>query len=108
MSMGILSNIPGREEAVCFILEGEEDDLVKKLLDYLEELSDWAYEILCEKFGYVFEALEQSPNCGNENLTKVFDNYLRELIVLGYNSSNYDLNLIKPKLIEHLVKKLVP
>ena len=46
------------------------------MLDYLEELSDQAYEILCEKFIYVFEALEQSPNCRKENLTKDFDNYL--------------------------------
>ena len=76
------------------------------MLDCLGELSDRAYEILCEKFSYVLEALEQSPNCRKENLTKQFYNYLRELIVLGYNSSNYDSNLIKPKLIEHLVNKI--
>ena len=107
MSVAISSNIPEKKEAVCFIFEGEEGELVKKMLDYLEELSDWAYEILCEKFRYVFEALELSPNFRKENVTKEFDSYLCGLIVLGYNSSNYDLNLIKPKLIRHLVKKLV-
>ena len=39
MSVAISSNTPGKEEAVCFISEGEEGDLVKKLLDYLEKLT---------------------------------------------------------------------
>ena len=74
MSVAISSNVPRKKETVCFILEGEEGDLVKKLLDYLEKLSDRAYEILCKKFSYVFEALEQSPNCKKENLTTIFAN----------------------------------
>ena len=37
---------------------------------------------------------------------KEFDSYCRELIVLGFNSSSYDLNLVKPVLIEHLLNKI--
>ena len=37
---------------------------------------------------------------------KEFDLYCRELIVLGFNSSSYDLNLVKPVLIEHLLNKI--
>ena len=40
MSVAISYNIPGKEEAACFISEGEEGDLVKKMLDCLEELPD--------------------------------------------------------------------
>ena len=40
-----------------------------------------------------------------KKLTKEFNAYLQELIVLGFNSSSYDLNLIKPKLIEHIYEK---
>ena len=80
--------------------------MVKKNLDNLEELSDRANKISCEKFNYVFGALKQSPNCRKESVTKEFDNYLRVLIVLGYTFSNHNLNLIKPKLIVHLVKKI--
>ena len=76
------------------------------MLDYLENLADAAYLILNEKFQYVFDALETSENCRKEKLTKEFDAYLQELIVLGFNSSSYDLNLIKPKLIEHIYEKI--
>ena len=76
------------------------------MFDYLENLADAAYLILKEKFQYVFDALETSENCRKEKLTKEFDAYLQELIVLGFNSSSYDLNLIKPKLIEHIYEKI--
>ena len=56
MLVAFSSNIPGKEEAVCFISEGEEGDFVKKMLDNLEELSHRAYKILCKKSSYVFEA----------------------------------------------------
>ena len=76
------------------------------MLDYLENLADAAYLILKEKFQYVFDALGTSENCRKETLTKKFDAYLQKLIVLGFNSSIYDLNLIKPKLIEHIYEKI--
>ena len=66
------------------------------MLDYLENLADSAYMILKEKFQYVFDALETNKNCRKEKLIKEFDAYPQELIVLGFNSSSYDLNLIKP------------
>ena len=106
MSVAIASCIPGKEDPVCFVSEGDEGDLVKKMLDYLENLADAAYMILKKKFQYVFDALETSENCRKEKLTKEFDAYLQELIVLGFNSSSYDLNLIKPKLIEHIYEKI--
>ena len=62
--------------------------------------------ILKEKFQYVFDALETSENCRKEKLTKEFDASYQELIVLGFNSSSYDLNLIKPKLIKHIYEKI--
>ena len=47
MSVAIASCIPGKEDPVCFVSEG---DRVKKMLDYLENLADAAYLILKEKF----------------------------------------------------------
>ena len=55
------------------------------------------------KFRYVFEALEASENIRKENLTQEFEAYCAELIVLGFNSSSYDLNLVKPTLISQLL-----
>ena len=106
MSAAISSNIPRKEEKVCFISEGEEDVLVKKLLNDLEKLSDRVTKFYV-KNSVMFLKPWSKDQIVEENLTKEFDNYLRELIILGYNTSNYDLNLIKPKSIEHLVKKLV-
>ena len=40
MSVAISSNVPEEEKAVCFISEGKESNLVKKMLHYLEKLSD--------------------------------------------------------------------
>ena len=76
------------------------------MLDYLEYLADTTYLILKKKFQYVFDALETSENCRKEKLTKEFHAYLQELIALDFNSSSYDLNLINPKLIEHIYKKI--
>ena len=106
MSVGIASNVPGFEEEKCFITSGNEKELIKNLLDYLEAISLSAYRLVKEKFKPAFEALERSENVRKENLIKEFDSYCRELIVLGFNSSSYDLNLVKPVLIEHLLNQI--
>ena len=106
MSVGIASNVPGFEEGKCFITSGNERELIKNLIDYLESVSLSAYRLVKEKFKPAFEALESSENVRKENLMKEFDSYCRELIVLGFNSSSYDLNLVKPVLIEHLLNKI--
>ena len=106
MSVGIASNVPGFEEGKCFITSGNEKELIKNLIDYLEAVSLLAYRLVKEKFKPAFEALESSENVRKENLMKKFDSYCRELIILGFNSSSYDLNLVKPVLIEHLLNKI--
>ena len=106
MSVGIASNVPGFEEGKCFITSGNEKELIQNLIDYLEAISLSAYRLVKEKFKPAFEALESSENVRKENLIKEFDSYCRELIVLGFNSSSYDLNLVKPVLIEHLLNQI--
>ena len=61
LSVGITSNIPGYEEAVCYISDGNESDLVKKMVDYLNKLSDTAFEILQSKYQHVFEVFKNQP-----------------------------------------------
>ena len=87
MSVGIASNVPGFEEGKCFITSGNEKELIKNLLDYVEAISLSAYRLVKEKFKTAFEALERSENVRKENLIKEFDSYCRELIVLVFNSS---------------------
>ena len=108
MCVGIASNVPGFEEGKCFITSGNEKELIKNLIDYLEytRISLSAYCFVKEKFRTTFKALESSDNVRKENLLKEFDSNCRELIVLGFNSSSYDLNLVKPILIERLLNEI--
>ena len=52
------------------------------------------------------KCLRTSQNCRSENLLKEFEAYLKELTILGFNSASYDLNLIKPLLIQELLGKI--
>ena len=69
-------------------------------------ISDVAYTLLQEKYKYVFEALESSNHVRAEKIKNEFVSYCCELIILGFNSGSYDLNLIKSTLIIHLLDKL--
>ena len=106
LSFGVASNVPGFTEGVCHVSSGDENELVAKLVDYLEGVADASYEILKQKFDYVLAALENHPNCRREKLTSEFHLYLQELPILGFNSSNYDLALIKPALVRCLMGKI--
>ena len=106
LSIAVASNIPGYESGVCFVMEGSEEELVQKLVNYLESLSEVSYKFLPEKFDYVFEQLERSENVRKEKILNNFNCYCKELVVLGFNSACYDLNLIKPTLIEILLKDI--
>ena len=50
MSVGIASNVLGFEEGKCFITSGNEKELIKNLIDYLEVISLSAYRLVKEKF----------------------------------------------------------
>ena len=76
------------------------------MLDYLEKVSDVVYQLMKNKFEYVFEAMATSQNVKKENLTKIFESYCRQLISIGFNSSFYDLNLIKPVIIQQLSEQI--
>ena len=104
--VGIASNVSGFEEGKCFITSGNEKELIQNLIDYLEAISLSAYRLVKEKFRPTFEALESNENIKKEDLLKDFDSYCRELIVLDFNSSSYDLNLVKPILIERLLTEI--
>ena len=106
LSVAVASNVPGYELGVCFVTERSEKELVQKLVNYLESLLEVSYKLLLEKFDYVFEQLERSENVRKEKILNEFNCYCKELVVLGFNSASYDLNLIKPTLIQILLKDI--
>ena len=76
------------------------------MLYYLKKISDAAYQLMKNKIEYDFEALATSQNVRKENLTKVFEIHCQKLIVVGINLSFYDLNSVKPVIIQQLRKKI--
>ena len=63
-------------------------------MQYLETIADAAFEILNEKFQYVFDQLELE-NKQHQVVKGRFVSYLQEYIVIGFNSSSYDIPLVK-------------
>ena len=86
LSMAIASNVPGREEAVCLVFNGDFRTLVQDMLWHMGAISESAYEILKKKFSYVYDALKDHTKHRSENLLKQFDQHSKELIILGFNS----------------------
>ena len=106
LSVAIASNIPSHEEAVCFVSNGDSETLVQDMLWRIEAISESADEILKKKFSYVYDALKNHLNCRSKNLLKQFDQHNKELIILGFSSGQYDLNLIKPLIVKQLLNKI--
>ena len=106
LSVAIATNMPNFVNGVCFVTNGDENDLVQKMLKYLEDESNAAYEIKKRNFDYVFQALKINENVRQENLAEKFEAYCQELIVIEFNSAFYDLNLIKPTLLQQILNKI--
>ena len=46
LSFGVASNVPGFTEGICHASSGDENELVAKLMEYLEGVANASYEIL--------------------------------------------------------------
>ena len=125
VSVSICSNVDRVPK--CFVNE-DPSLLVNDMMKSLGEISNKVYKMAMEKWSYVFTQLEEleksfepQSNDGDEvaeqkqySLEKLralqnsFDHYCRQCPVLGFNSSNYDLNLVKSSLLTWLRKDKRP
>ena len=110
LSVAICSNVPGHTEPVCFVNDGDTQKMISNMIDCLESVSKTSYNLLRENFENVFVELDariaaKCPYTPATALKEEFDKYLKQFIVVGFNSSRYDINLTKPYLIEELVKR---
>ena len=106
LSCSLCSNIPGFRSPTCYISDGDSLKLVQKVIEYLEQMASAAFDLLKAKYQYVFDVLSVSENVKSEKLKLNFEKFLKNHIVLGFNSGSYDLNLIKKQLIRVLLPKL--
>ena len=122
MSFSVCSNIAGLTEPV-FSANPSPHTLVKEFLKTINELSDKSYGLLYPKYQPYFKLLSDkaekiekletidttsSKNCLAKNnyreLNGGLEKWLRKIPVLGFNSQNYDLNMIKEPLISLLIQ----
>jgi hypothetical protein len=104
-SISVASNVPGYESAHCFVTDGYSKQLVSDFVEYVFEISDTSYRLLNEKFENEFSELDTMlTNLPSEDekgklqllrLKKKLDQYLWEMPVIGFNSSRYDINVIR-------------
>lgn len=111
LSVSVCSNVRGFCDPVCFVNEGDTQCMIDDMVDYLETVSLASYSILLEIFEQTFRELDRKietncPSIPAESLKDELDTYLRQLPVVGFNSSNYDINLSKPYLIRRIAKDL--
>ena len=130
LSVSVASNVPGHEDAQCYITNGDSDKLVADMMSHLHAVSDAAFESLKPSYESVLDKLKMlkeewdsaEEECGLEeaenedevarkNRTNPFKklldqlfSWLHQLPVIGFNSGRYDLNVIKQFFIPYLLK----
>ena len=117
LSVSVCSNVPGYLNPRCFVSQGSPEDIVTDMVKYLVEISNHSYEILQETFEGVISSLSiritqmlKSDDGATkqrrhlEDLLMKLRCHLQQLPVFGFNSGNYDMNLIKQYLLPYLVE----
>ena len=113
LSVSVCSNVPSFQDPKFFLNTDGVPNLISDFVDYLETISAHSFELMRERYADAYrqiadrqaaEDLEPERRLGlpASTLTQILDAYLQELIVVGFNSSNYDLNLIKTELFGKL------
>lgn len=112
VSFSIFSNIPGYDKEPIFECNNNVTELIDLFIKHLVNISAKAYEINLVKYADVIRYLECQINFSRddkekEKNIKKFDKFikwLREVPVVGFNSSKYDANLMKKYLSVALTK----
>ena len=103
-SVSVCSNVSNFEQPKCFINTSPQR-LVHDKTQYLETFADAAFEVLKEKCQYIFDQLEQEKK-QHQAVKGRFISYLQDHIVIGFNSSSYDIPLVKAHLLEYVLHKI--
>ena len=128
LSVSVASNVPGHEDAQCYITNGDSDKFVADMMSHLHAVSDAAFESLKPSYESVLDKLKMlkeewdsaEEECGleeaeseanaDESKTNPFNTlagqlhgWLHQLPVIGFNSGKYDLNMIKRSFVPLLI-----
>ena len=124
LSVSVASNVPGYEDAQCYITDGDSDTLLGAMMSGLVATSDAAFASLLPSYEDVLDELnarkhaweeetkeeeeeeeaEEGTNNPYKTLIGQLLGWLRQLPVIGFNSGRYDLNVVKKFFIPYLLK----
>ena len=125
MSISVCSNVPGFKDPKCFVSEGDTDSCISSFVQYISQIADEARDILEKKLYYIRQMMkakaekqgkveERFKSCKFSNprvyhsreefchLFNRFDKFISCIPILGFNSQNYDLNVMKGPLLRCL------
>ena len=123
LSVSVASNVPGHEDAQCYITNGDSNKLVEEMVNNLITISDAAYDSLKPSYESVLNELEARKEAWDDaeseanaeeeeessktnpfnTLAGQLHDWLRQLPVIGFNSGKYDLNMIKRSFVPLLI-----
>jgi len=103
VSFSLFSNIPGYDKDPIFVCNNNVKELIDIFVKNLVTMSAKAYEINIEKYKHIVEYLEFKLSLAKNDKDKIraenklnrFMKWLREVPVVGFNSSKYDANIMK-------------
>ena len=123
LSVSVASNVPGYEDAQCYITDGDSDKLLGAMMSGLVATSDAAFASLLPSYEDVLDELnarkhaweeetkeeeeeeaEEGTNNPYKTLIGQLLGWLCQLPVIGFNSGRYDLNVVKKFFIPYLLK----
>ena len=105
ITVSVASNTTGYTEPKTFVRDGDAFSLMSKMMDYLTQLSDVAFDRLARRYDVVFRGLrwveEETTNRERlalgtdmtmridkifEKLLEELEDYIRDQLVIGFNS----------------------
>ena len=123
LSVSVASNVPGHEDAQCYITNGDSNKLVEEMVNNLITISDAAYDSLKPSYESVLNELEARKEAWDDaeseanaeeeeessktnpfnTLAGQLHDWSHQLPVIGFNSGKYDLNMIKRSFVPLLI-----
>ena len=73
VSVSVCSNVPEYHEPRCFVSDGDCKALVKRMVDYLIEVSQESYRLMKEQFVEVFQAINDKLGAGDSTTDQPLD-----------------------------------
>lgn len=128
LSISVCSNVPGFTEAVCFVVEKEDQPhkVINLFTSYLLEIAEAAELIMRDQFEEVLEQLDEfcrqrgnlevsyskstgsEYSCSSQKLERLkaeLEVYLKTIPIVSFNGQRYDLQVLKSDLILELLRQ---